>query len=107
MQGNPGSPGPERNGKVMKVLDVKFGTMRDYCSKIGKVIVYLKDKDEGENYQCIDEVPESYNDYYVFGFGPGEGTFYDEEQGAMNFYFGVEIILTEQPRVIQQDEDKE
>lgn len=94
-------PGPERKDGVMKVLDVKFGTMRDYCSKTGKVIIYRKGMEEGENYQCIDEVPESYNDYYVFAFGPGEGTFYDEEQGCMNFYFGVEIVLTEQPRVIE------
>ena len=91
----------------MKVLDTKFGTMRDYCSKVGKVIIFLKDKDEGESYQSIDEVPESYNDYYVFGFGPGEGSFYNEEEGCMCFYFGVEIILTEQPRVIQQEADGE
>ena len=93
--------GPERNGGVMKVLDLKFSTMRDYCSKVGKVIIYRKGKEEGESYQSIDEVPESYNDDYVFGFGPGEGTFYDEEQGCMNFYFGVKIVLTEQPRVIE------
>lgn len=88
----------------MKILDIKFGVMRDYCSKVGKVIVYLKDKDGGESYQSIDEVPESYNDLYVFSFGPGEASFYDEEMGGLNFYFGTEIVLTEKPRMIQQNE---
>ena len=42
-----------------------------------------------------------------FGYDRGTKGRYDEEQGSMNFYFGVEIILTEQPRVIQQEADGE
>ena len=48
---------------------MKFSELRKYISKIDRVSICMKDTLNYQNYQFINEVPDSYNDYYVYGIG--------------------------------------
>ncbi|MBQ8922688.1 MAG: hypothetical protein IJ060_11130 [Oscillospiraceae bacterium] len=54
---------------------LKFGVFRKYISKIDCVSIYNKDTLQYENYMFIDEVPEKYDELYLFGISKIQSKF--------------------------------
>ena len=65
-----------RKENYMEVnLNWKFREAREYISRIDRVSICMLETLCYENYRYIDEVPEKYNDYYVYGIGMIESEF--------------------------------
>ena len=54
---------------------MKFKELRRYISRIDRVHMLMNETLEYKNYRFISEVPESYDDYYVYGIGMRETEF--------------------------------
>ena len=54
---------------------MKFKELRKYISKIDRLHILMEETLEYKNFKFISEVPESYDDLYVFGIGMRESEF--------------------------------
>lgn len=65
-------------GKTMRDGDIRFGEIRKYCSRIDRVSICVKETLCYENFEYIHQVPDTYDELYLYGFGiilsefPGE-----------------------------------
>ena len=50
-------------------MNLKVKDLRNYVSRIDRISICLKETLSYENYSCMQEVPETYDDYYVYGIG--------------------------------------
>lgn len=103
--------------------DLKFGNLRRYISVIDRISICMHETLQYENYRLIREVPELYDDYYVYGVGmiesefsendnyPDKNTHYkkDESMCAMQvpitLKMCIEIMLAQTPRDMYPPED--
>lgn len=76
----------------MEQKGILFGEIRKYCSVIDRVSICMKETLLYENYDCILDVPHSYDNQYLYGFGVVESEFDNTLKKCM------EIMLAEQPR---------
>lgn len=76
----------------MKNNDVLFGTIRKFCSRIDRVSICRKETLDYENYKSIKDVPESYDQYFLYGFGMIESEFDDTLKKC------IEIMISKEPR---------
>jgi hypothetical protein len=72
--------------------DLKFGKLRRYISKIDRISICMHETLQYENYHLIREVPELYDDYYVYGFGMIESEFDDTLKKC------IEVMISKEPR---------
>lgn len=71
---------------------IKFGSIRKFCSTIDRVSICRKETLCYENYETIKEVPHSYDDKYLYGFGVIESEFEADIRKCM------EIMVSDVPR---------
>lgn len=93
-------------------VELKFGELRKYISKIDRLSICIKETLQYENYRFIQDVPESYNDYYIYGIGMIDSEFqvdgnFPEEcnvEASIGQKYTIEkcidIMLSEIPRDI-------
>jgi|LSQX01.2.fsa_nt_gb hypothetical protein len=97
-------------------MNLKLKKLRKYISVIDRISICFRETQQYENYQFIREVPESYNDYYVYGIGMIDSEFPLEDDyfrdgkhepikdsiGSMGKDFTykkcIEIVLSKIPR---------
>lgn len=88
---------------------MKFKEFRNYISKIDRVSICNKDTLRYENYQFIAEVPDMYDELYLYGIGRIQSEFprkavmevpmndgNDEDETI--FAECIEIMLSDEPR---------
>ncbi len=88
---------------------MKFKEFRNYISKIDRVSICNKDTLRYENYQFISEVPDTYDELYLYGIGRIQSEFPrkavmevpmndgDDEDETI-FAECIEIMLSDEPR---------
>lgn len=83
---------------------ITFGIIRQYCSRVNRVSICMKETLEYQNFRFIDQVPHSFDRLYLYGMGPIESEFYGEEgladpsAGGLNFLPCMEFLLSKTPR---------
>ncbi|MBR6102209.1 MAG: hypothetical protein IKP95_07265 [Ruminococcus sp.] len=93
---------------------MKFKEFRKYISKIDRLSICMKETLRYENYQFISEVPEKFDEYYLFGIGRIQSEFpvkqafdealkrgmeiTDENSDSIIYAECLEIMLSETPR---------
>ncbi len=93
---------------------MRFSELRKYISNIDRVSICMKDTLDYENYQFINDVPDSYNDLYVYGIGRIQSEFpirealdeavkmkyeiSEDEMDEIIYAECIEIMLSEKPR---------
>ena len=81
----------------MKQKGILFGEIRKYCSRIDRVSICMQETLQYENFESILEVPHTYDDKYLYGFGVIESEF-DDAPEKFILKQCMEIMLTEKPR---------
>lgn len=99
---------------------MKFGELRKYVSKIDRVSICMKETLEYRNFQFVSQVPESYDELYVYGIGRIQSEFPAREapDAAFTAFGGrvpddkldeiilaecIEIMLSEEPRDFEKE----
>lgn len=89
---------------------ITFGVIRQYCSRINRVSICMKETLEYQNFRFIEQVPHSFDQFYLYGIGPIYSEFYggegiaDSSAGELNFLPCLELMLSETPRGEEQSE---
>ncbi|MDY3773567.1 MAG: hypothetical protein SO023_00460 [Eubacterium sp.] len=91
-------------------MNLKFKELKKYISSIDRLSICIRDNLRYENYRYVREVPNKYDELFVYGIGIIESEFKIKDPGDMvdiklqdrhaSFYFTkcIEIILSEKPR---------
>ena len=104
-----------KENNVTQNGSMKFGEFRKYISKIDRVSIFNKKTLNYENYMFISEVPDSYDDMYVYGIGRVDSEFcadqapevavkqgidLSSEEGKAEIVYApcIEITLSDEPR---------
>lgn len=98
---------------------MKFGEFRKYISRIDRVSICMNETQQYQNYQFISEVPDSYNEYYLYGIGRIQSGFplcqaideavkmhyeiSDETMNEVIYADCIEIMLSESPREFEEE----
>lgn len=83
---------------------ITFGIIRQYCSRINRISICMRETLEYKNYCFIDQVPHRFDPLYLYGLGSIKSEFYGEEgladpsAGYLNFLPCMEFMLAETPR---------
>lgn len=72
--------------------EIKFGSIRKYCSIIDRVSICRKETLCYENYESINLVPDKYNDKFLYGIGIIESEFDDTIKQC------IEIMISDTPK---------
>ena len=67
---------------------MKFGEFRKYVSRIDRVSICMKETLSYENFQFIELVPDTYDQYYLYGVGLAESEFPLSQVPEMNASLG-------------------
>ena len=99
---------------------IKFKDFKRYLSVVDRLSIVRNETTEYENYHNISEVPDIYDELYVWGVGHIESDFTlendpyailveDEKKIGNNMYYGqcIEVRVSEQPRFNQKCEKEE
>lgn len=118
--------GAEQEGRKRNINVLKFSELRNFISKIDRLSICIEETSEYENYRYMRNVPEKYDNYYVYGIGMIESEFkiaetfeFELEGNQINneLFFApcIEIMLSEKPkgdysaqnRPVQEEKEKE
>jgi len=97
---------------------MKFGEFRKYISRIDRLSICNEKTQSYENYMFISEVPDSYDDMYVYGIGRIDSEFrayqapdvavmqeidLSSEEGKNQMVYApcIEIMLSDEPRELE------
>lgn len=75
-------------------MTLKFKDVRGYCSRVDRVSICMLETLAYENYRFISEVPDTYNDKYLYGFGVIESEFGEDN----DWLTCLEFMLSETPK---------
>ncbi len=93
-----------------------FKELRKYLSIIDRLSICRKETGEYHNYLFLEDVPESYDELYVYGIGMIQSEFY---KSAPHIYktegtrdelvldYCIEVMLSDQPKYNEQGEISE
>lgn len=89
-------------------MEITFGDIRKFCSVVDGVSICIFETKSYDNYKSIEDVPSSYNEYYLYGVGVIDSEFFVDKSGketanaflssSINFHMCLEIVLSEKPR---------
>ena len=90
---------------------ITFGTLRKYISRIERLSICMLETKEYSNYVFLKDVPDRYDDLYVYGIGMIESEFYQVQEQVFvasgdkeNLVFlpCIEIVLSEEPKKLSK-----
>lgn len=83
----------------MEKLCRKFGEIRKYLDIVSYISICMKETLRYENFENSTKVPQSYDEYYVYGIGLIDELFPDRlNPGEERFQPCIEVLLSETPR---------
>ena len=65
-----------------------FGTLRKYISRIDRLSICMLETKEYSNYVFLKDVPDRYDDLYVYGIGMIESEFYQVQEQVFDAVVG-------------------
>lgn len=74
---------------------MKFKELRKYISRIDKVSICMLETSAYENYLLLKDVPDSYDDFFVYGIGMIQSEFYEVREGiySTNYKEGKLVLV--------------
>lgn len=96
--------------------DITFKELRNYLSRVNRLSICMLETSGYENFLFLEDVPYTYDGYYVYGIGMIESEFYKvgkceyavsgrrEELVLMNC---LEIVLSKEPKSVRVKRDRE
>lgn len=88
----------ERIWQVKMNKDIKFGEIREYISGIDKVSICMLETLNYSNYEFMEQVPLSYDEFYLYGIGMIMSEFGRDKDNNTILEHCIEIMLSEKPR---------
>lgn len=93
----------------MEINAIKFGTLRKYLSVFDRLSLCMYETLSYENFMRIGDVPERYDEFYIYGIGMKDSEFYVKKDNPYIYYATgdiedmvyascIEIMLSEKPR---------
>lgn len=88
---------------------ITFRTLRKYISRIDRLSICMKETLEYANYIFLKDVPDIYDDLYVYGIGMIESEFYEVQEHIyaatgdrdnMMILPCIEVMLSKEPKKI-------
>ena len=76
--------------------DLTFGDVRDYASRIDRISICMAKTLEYENYTYMDEVPHTYDDLYLHGFGMIDSE--EKRSDPVLWTHHLEFFLSDEPK---------
>ncbi len=86
----------EKEQELLNAEKLRFGELRGYLSRIDRFSMCMLETLEYKNYTFIENVPKSYDDFYVIGIGVIESEFC--EDSPIELATCMEIMLSEKPK---------
>lgn len=90
--------------------DITFRELRCYLSQIDRLSICMLETLKYENFLCLDDVPDTYNQYYVYGIGMIESEFYKTDSKYEYAVSGkredlvlancIEVMLSKEPKSV-------
>lgn len=98
--------------------DITFRELRNYLSLIDRLSICMLETLSYNKYICLEDVPHSYDDYYVYGIGMIESEFYkidkykyvyaaSGDSKDITFINCIEVMLSEEPKSVWLKRDRE
>lgn len=85
---------------------IRFGEIRKYCSLVDPVSICMEETLCYENFKYIHQVPDTYDELYLYGFGIIRSEFPGEQ--GLRVLECVEFMLSKTPREeVQEKSDGE
>jgi hypothetical protein len=82
----------------MKNKQIQMWNIRRYCSRIDRISICFLESGRYENYDTIKDVPDTYDEKYLYGFGVFESEFRDHMTGCLEFKTCLELMMSENPK---------
>lgn len=90
--------------------DITFGELRCYLSQIDRLSICMLETLQYENFIKPKDVPDTYDQYYVYGIGMIDSEFYKTEEESiytasgkredLEFVGCMEIMLSTEPKSV-------
>lgn len=77
-------------------MNLKVKDLRNYVSRIDRISICQKETLNYENYSCMEEVPDKYDEYYVYGIGMIESEVFENNK-LVDFKPHLEIMVCDKP----------
>lgn len=58
------------------MFNIKFKDFKPFVARLERLSICMKETMQYENFICLKDVPEKYDEYYVYGIGSIESEFY-------------------------------
>ncbi len=97
----------EKERELLEAGELRFRDLRKYVSVIDRLSICMLETMDYRNYVCLEDVPEEYDDLYVYGIGMIESEFFkDGEYGYrtegdrenLTFVTCMEIMLSKKSK---------
>ena len=83
----------------MEKLERKFGEIRKYLDIVSNISMCMQETLEYKNFKCSRDVPNDYDDLYVYGIGLIREWFDDPSSpGQPTYQPCIEVMLSKTPR---------
>lgn len=92
------------------MISIKFKELKPFISRLEPLSICMYETNGYENFIRLQDVPDTYDDYYIYGIGMIKSEFYqvskyeysaDRNQGKLAILPCIEIVLSKVPRVHQ------
>lgn len=96
--------------------DITFKELRGYLSKIDRLSICMLETLMYENYIWLKDVPNTYDEYYIYGIGMIESEFYKVgkfeyaakgKQEELELVNCIEIMLSKEPKSVHDRREEE
>lgn len=85
-------------------MNLKFKDLRNYVSRIDRISICLKDTLQYENYCCMKDVPDKYDEYYVYGIGMIDSEVIEDDK-LVDIKPHLEIMICDKPSQLEGEHD--
>lgn len=89
----------------MRGENIRFGEIRKYCSRVDPVSICMLETLCYENFKYIHQVPDTYDELYLYGFGIIHSEFPGER--GLRIMECVEFMLSETTRKEVQEKRRD
>lgn len=91
---------------------IKFKELREYLSPIDRYSICMYEDMSYENYRCLQDIPDTYDEFYVYGIGTVETEFPVEKGEVLSpnqrmlgdglcMVHCIDIVLSKAPRKVK------
>ena len=89
------------------MIRIKFKELKPFVTRLERLSICIEETQQYENYIYLRDVPNTYDEYYIYGIGTIESEFYQISKYEYSAHRGdgelvllpcIEIVLSKKPR---------